>query len=151
MNTPLKEIDPDVATFIEVIAEKHGLFCDKARKPWELPRGVTMNRFRGDGFVKLVGQYVNEAAIDNAATRPRRVYEITVAKELDYQLVDITEDGDLIAEMKVFRSAWAAEYMALKCLKAHLNRAAKHSVRKMNQRHKRAALKAAAKTESEAK
>lgn len=113
---------PATGAFLKEIAQKYGFFCDKVRKPWELPRGVTMNRFRGDGFVKLVGQYVNETAIANAAARPRRVYEITVAKELNYQLVDITEDGDLIAEMKVYRNQSFAEYMALKSLKAYLTR-----------------------------
>ena len=142
-NPPLGEFftDPKIGNFLQEIAEKCGLHIEKHHHVYELPRGIQLHRFKGEKIVKLIGQYRNEENHEH----PNHIYTIEVHKgNGDATFVRIEEDDTCLMTINFNGSSVGAEYVAIKALKAVLNRRDSRNLRKWNQEKKRQELKKAA-------
>ena len=110
--------------------EHHGLY--------DLPMGVKLQRFVGDGFVLLVGKYSTEDRHHSP-----RTYRIEIQRRNDPSATTfmIYEDARLIMNAVYCGSPCRAEYVAIKALKAELHHRERHCIRTHEQRKKRAAAK----------
>lgn len=126
----LKSLDEFAKEYCMHLDEHHGLY--------DLPRNIHLQRFVGDGFIQLVGQYSTEDRC-----HPPRTYRIEIQRRNDPSATTfmIYEDARLIMNAVYCGSPSRAEYVAIKALKAELHHRVKHCTRTHEQRKKRAAAK----------